>query len=208
MCALEIPLVIQDKIFVGPDIAIADPTWAAVTTAKSQTVGSLWYPHVYEKNRWRFTGNVLMPDPSCIPEMFGDTMLVNGTVFQVADVEARRYRIRLLNACQARFLNLQLYVADASRDGIIYSNKGVPLNAAGPQFLAIGTEGGFVPRPVAVPAVQPFTSAMLTNGLPNMLTAPAERWDLLVDFSGLAGQSVILYNDAPSPFPMGTAVND
>ena len=155
MCALEIPLVIQDKIFVGPDIAIADPTWAAVTTAKSQTVGSLWYPHVYEKNRWRFTGNVLMPDPSCIPEMFGDTMLVTGTVFPVADVEARRYRIRLLNACQARFLNLQL-----------------------------------------------------TNGLPNMLTAPAERWDLLVDFSGLAGQSVILYNDAPSPFPMGTAVND
>ena len=48
-------------------------------------------------------------------------MLVNGTVFPVANVEARRYRIRLLNACQARFLNLQLYVADARPDGITYN---------------------------------------------------------------------------------------
>ncbi len=84
----EIPLVVQDKVFVGPDIAIADPTWAAVTTAKSQNVGSLWYPHVYAKKEFRFTGNTLMPDPSCVPEMFGDTMLVNGTVFPAATGEA------------------------------------------------------------------------------------------------------------------------
>ena len=72
----------QDKVFVGQDIAIVDPTWANVTSPKSQGVGSLWYPHVYEKNRWKYTGNLLMPDPSCIPEMFGDTMLVTGTVFR------------------------------------------------------------------------------------------------------------------------------
>jgi len=204
----EIPLVVQDKIFVGPDIAIADPTWTAVTTPKSQTVGSLWYPHVYEKNRWKFTGNTAMPDPSCIPEMFGDTMLVNGTVFPVATVEARRYRFRLLNACQARFLNLQLYIADASKDGITYNTKGVPLNLPGPNFLAIGTEGGFLPNPVSVPAAQPFNAAMLTSGLPNLLTAPAERWDLIVDFAGLAGKSVILYTDAPAPFPMAAAGTD
>jgi FtsP/CotA-like multicopper oxidase with cupredoxin domain len=204
----EIPLVVQDKIFVGPDIAIADPTWSAVTTAKSQTVGSLWYPHVYEKNRWKFTGNTVMPDPSCIPEMFGDTMLVNGTVFPVASVEARRYRFRFLNACQARFLNLQLYIADASRDGVTFSNQGVPLNAPGPGFLVIGTEGGFLPKPVSVPATQPFNPGMLTAGLPSLLTAPAERWDFIVDFSGLAGQSVVLYTDAPAPFPMGDPRND
>ena len=204
----EIPLVIQDKIFVGPDIAIVDPTWSAVTRPKSQTVGSLWYPHVYEKNRWRFTGNVLMPDPSCIPEMFGDTMLVNGTVFPKATVEARRYRLRVLNACQARFLNLQLYVADASKDGITYSNGGIPLNLPGPNFTLIGTEGGFMPKPVVAPAVQPFNPLMTTNGLPNVLTAPAERWDLLVDFSAFVGKSLILYTDAPAPFPMGSPLTD
>jgi len=199
----EIPLVVQDKIFVGPDIAIADPTWMNVTTPKSQTVGSLWYPHVYEKSRWRFTGSVTMPDPSCIPEMFGDTMLVNGTAFPVANVEARRYRFRLLNACQARFLNLQLYLADASRDGITYNNKGVPINAGGPGFTMIGSEGGFLPQPVAVPGAQPFNPLMLTSGLSNMLFAPGERGDFLVDFAGQAGKSFILYTDAPAPFPMG-----
>jgi spore coat protein A, manganese oxidase len=204
----EIPLVVQDKIFVGPDIAMIDPTWMTVTTPKSQTVGSLWYPHVYEKNRWRFTGSVVMPDPSCIPEMFGDTMLMNGTVFPAATVEARRYRFRLLNACQARFLNLQLYVADASADGITYDNKDVPVNLPGPNFTVIGAEGGFLPQPVTVPAVNPFNPAMLTSGLPSMLAAPAERFDFLVDFSGFAGKSVILYTDAPAPFPVGDGRND
>src|SRR4029078_13686155 len=115
---------------------------------------------------------------------------------------------RLLNACQARFLNLQLYVADASKDGITYDNKGVPLNAAGPNFTLIGTEGGFMPKPVVAPAVQPFNPLMTTNGLPNVLTAPAERWDFLVDFSAFVGKSIILYNDAPAPFPLGSPLTD
>jgi spore coat protein A len=203
----EIPLVVQDKVFVGPDIAIADPLWTSLTTAKSQTVGSLWYPHTYEKNRWRFTGNTVMPDPSCIPEMFGDTMLVNGTVYPQVTVEARRYRFRMLNACQARFLNVQLYAADASRDGITY-NKSIPVNFPGPNFLVIGTEGGFLPNAVTVPSAQPFNPLMLTSGLPNMLMAPAERFDFLVDFSGQAGRSFILYTDAPAPFPFGDPRTD
>ena len=204
----EIPLVVQDKIFVGPNIATADPTWMTVTTAKSQTVGSLWYPHVYEKNRFKFTGNTVMPDPSCIPEMFGDTMLVNGTVFPKATVEARRYRIRFLNACNARFLNLQTYIADATPDGLTYNSKRVPINASGPGFLVLGTEGGFLPKPIVVPAVQPFNQAMLTSGNASMLMAPAERLDFILDFAGLAGKSVILYTDAPAPFPVGDPRND
>jgi len=43
----EIPIVIQDKIFVGSDIATKDPTWPGPTG-----VGSLWYPHAYEPDRW------------------------------------------------------------------------------------------------------------------------------------------------------------
>ena len=96
----EIPLVIQDKIFVGPDVAIVDPTWANVTSPKSQSVGSLWYPHVYEKSRWRSRATSMMPDPSCIPEMFGDTMLVNGTVFPVA--RSRRGAIGSVSSMRVR----------------------------------------------------------------------------------------------------------
>jgi spore coat protein A len=195
----EIPIVIQDKVFVGPNIAAADPTWPGPAAP-----GSLWYPHTYEPDRWQLAPPANPPDPSVVPEMFGDTMLANGTVYPRATVEARRYRLRVLNACQARFLNLQLYVDDGSPDGITLAG-GRPSNQAGPGFLVIGTEGGFLFTPVAVPANRPFDPATLGGSL---ITAPAERWDLLVDFSGFAGKRVILYNDAPAPFPGGDPVND
>jgi spore coat protein A len=200
----EIPLVIQDKIFVGADIATLDPTWPGPSTP-----GSLWYAHIYETNRWKSTTDVTkpsLPDPSCIPEYFGDTMLANGTVYPEANVEARRYRLRILNATQARFLNLQLYVDDGSADGITLNAKTLaPTNAAGPDFLVIGTEGGFLSKPVKVPSNIPFNPVTFRGSL---VTGPAERWDLLVDFSGFAGKRLILYTDAPAPFPMGDPRND
>jgi spore coat protein A len=190
----EIPIVIQDKIFVGPDLAITDPTYQGF-----RTPGSLWYQHIYERNRWRIAGNASggnfhPPDPSVIPEMFGDTMLANGTVYPQVTVEARRYRLRVLNACNARFLNLQLLVDDGSPNGITLNPAtGVATNAQGPYFLVLGTEGGFLPHPVS-------------NGI--LLTGPAERWDALVDFTGFGGRNLILYNDAPAPFPSGDPRND
>jgi spore coat protein A, manganese oxidase len=201
----EIPIIIQDKIFVNPDdIAAKDPTWHGPTE-----LGSLWYPHTYEPDRWELGPHPKHPDgppdPSVIPEMFGDTMLCNGTVYPEATVESRRYRLRILNACQARFLNLQLYVDDGSPDGITLDSNLRPTNAKGPDFFVLGTEGGFLPHPVHVASNQPFNPASLSGSL---ITAPAERWDLLVDFSGFAGKKVILYNDAPAPFPGGDPIND
>jgi spore coat protein A, manganese oxidase len=196
----EIPLVIQDKIFVGDDILTVDPTWTGASTP-----GSLWYAHTYEPDRWDLGAGVPLPDPSVVPEFFGDTMLANGTVFPKAIVEARRYRLRVLNACQARFLNLQLYVDDGSADGITLDSSMNPTNQKGPDFLVLGTEGGFLPRPVRVPSNRPFNQLTLGGSL---ITAPAERWDLLVDFAGFAGKKVILYSDAPAPFPGGDPRND
>jgi spore coat protein A len=40
------------------------------------------------------------------------------------------------------------------------------------------------------------------------VVAPAERPDIIVDFSRHRNQSIILYNDAPAPFPEGVPVND
>ncbi len=199
----EIPIVIQDKIFVGPNIDDKDPTWPG-----PKGVGSLWYPHKYERDRWQLGPHPLglPPNPSVIPEMFGDTMLGNGTVYPEATVEARRYRLRVLNACQARFLNLQLYVDDGSPDGITLNSHTLkPTNEDGPDFLVIGTEGGFLPHPVLVESNHPFNPNSLGGSL---VTAPAERWDLIVDFSGFAGKQIILYNDAPAPFPGGDPIND
>ncbi|VVB96552.1 Laccase [uncultured archaeon] len=199
----EIPIVIQDKIFVGQNILETDPTWTGLTNP-----GSLWYAHTYDTTRWEQGPAALapLPDPSVIPEFFGDTMLANGTVFPEATVEARRYRFRILNACQARFLNLQLYVDDGSPDGITLNPKTfTPTNNQGPDFLVLGTEGGFLPKPLLVSSNVTFNSKTLSGSL---ITAPAERWDLIVDFSGFAGQKIILYNDAPAPFPGGDPLND
>ena len=218
----EIPLVVQDKIFVGPNIAVTDPTWSAVSSAT--TPGSLWYAHVYERNRWKSAGNLAgggannltPPDPSCIPEFFGDTMLVNGTAFPKIAVEPRRYRLRFLNACNARFLNLQLYVADGSPDGITLNALGNPTNApalcnpdlatASAAVLQIGTEGGFLPHPALIPTNVPFNPLLPLKS--SLVVAPAERPDIIIDFSRHRNQSIILYNDAPAPFPVGAPVND
>ena len=205
----EAPLIFQDKIFVPLNIALVDPTW------KWGAPGDLWYAHIYEHQRWTIGGNkgggsannLAMPDPSVIPEFFGDTMLTNGLVYPTMKVEPRRYRFRVLNACNARFLNLNLYIRDASIDGITLNNKGLVTNAAGPVMTQIASEGGFLPSPVTLnkPPL-PVNLATMTG---NLLMAPAERADLLVDFSALpVGTKLILYNDAPAPFPGGKIYND
>ena len=220
----EIPLVIQDKIFVGPDIKSKDPLWSSIVQKAATRPGSLWYAHTYEANqangtgRWDLAPNGLpLPDPSVVPEFFGDTMLVNGTTFPEAKVQARRYRLRFLNACNARFLNLQLYIDDGSPNGITLNANGIPTNqpfvnaATGDaSWLQIGTEGGFLSKPAKIPSNVPL---IYTNGplvdQQSLVVAPAERPDVIVDFSSVPpGTKVILYSDSPSPFPRGDDRND
>jgi spore coat protein A, manganese oxidase len=209
---LELPIVVQDKIFVGPNIFTVDPSWTGLSSP-----GSLWYAHQYEADEGPNPGGP-PPEISVVPEYFGDTMLANGTVYPEVTVEARRYRLRILNACNSRFLNLQLYIDDGSANGITLNNKGNPTNqpalnaaAANPQghatsnFLVLGTEGGFLPKPAFVPSNAPFNGT--TSG-GSLLLAPAERSDLLFDFSRHTGQKLILYTDAPAPFPDGDETND
>jgi spore coat protein A len=223
----ELPLVIQDKIFVGPGINSTDPNsswktdpnWKDIVAPIAQQPGSLWYAHEYETPaRWdQGPTSRTLPNPSVIPEFFGDTMLVNGTAYPTANVEPRRYRLRLLNACSARFLNLQLYVADTSSNGITLDGNGKPTNdkflsklyggtgSGSPQLLQIGTEGGFLANPALIPTNLPFDPDRMTGSL---VVAPAERPDIIIDFSAMAGKKIILYNDAPAPFPMGDPLND
>ncbi len=190
-------LVFQDKIFVSANTAKADPTW--YNSLPNSRPGDLWYAHVYDTAMYGPLGPAPAgppPNPSCVPEFFGDTILVNGTVYPYLEVEQRQYRFRLLNACQAKFLNPRLVYAK----GTTFPDSTEPkTNAAGPPFIQIGTEGGFLPAPAMV------------NGpnQPLLLVAPAERADLIVDFRNVpAGSILILYTDAPSPEPGGDPGND
>ncbi len=85
---------------------------------------------------------------------------------------------------------------------------------AGPDWIQIANEGGFLPAPAVVPA-QPTTWITDPTRFDvgnvdkhSMLLAPAERSDVIVDFSRFAGQTLILYNDAPAAFPARVANYD
>jgi FtsP/CotA-like multicopper oxidase with cupredoxin domain len=85
---------------------------------------------------------------------------------------------------------------------------GVPDPAtAGPTFIQIGTEGGFLPAPVELPNLPIGWNFDQTNfdfGNVNqgtLILGTAERADVVVNFTTYAGKTLILYNDAPAPFP-------
>jgi len=107
-------------------------------------------------------------------------------------------------ACTEVALN-PVEVAAALDDTTIFPT---PLaGTEGPSWIQIGTEGGFLPTPVVVPP-QPTTwvndPTVFNAGnvdQHSLLIAPAERADVIVDFSAFAGQTLILYNDAPAAFP-------
>ncbi len=189
-------LVFQDKIFVSSDTVASDPDWFNVVN--NSRLGDLWYPHIYDPFRYELAPGGEPPDPSAVPEFFADTILVNGSVYPYLEVEPRQYRFRLLNACNARFLNPRLVYADPNNLTEPHLLAGQP-DRPGPGFIQLGTEGGFLPKPV------------MLNGpaQPQLLLAPAERADLIVDFRNVdVGSRLILYNDASAPYPGGDDRND
>ncbi len=87
---------------------------------------------------------------------------------------------------------------------------GVPDSAsAGPVMVQIGTEGGFLPNPVVIPPTPTNYNynrrdiVVLNIASHGLLLGPAERADVVVDFSQAPASctNVILYNDAPAPVP-------
>jgi FtsP/CotA-like multicopper oxidase with cupredoxin domain len=79
--------------------------------------------------------------------------------------------------------------------------------AAGPPFIQIGSEGGLLPKVAVIPPapiVYEYNRRSITvlNVFTHaLMLGPAERADVIVDFTGRSGQTLILYNDAPAPVP-------
>jgi FtsP/CotA-like multicopper oxidase with cupredoxin domain len=110
------------------------------------------------------------------PEFFGNTIMVNGNTWPFLEVEQRRYRFRLLDGSDSRFL-----ILDFS-------------NITGVEVWAIGNEGGFLETPV---------NLTVTNGN-RLLMGPAERADLIVDFTNVPLGNYVLGNVGPDePFAGG-----
>jgi FtsP/CotA-like multicopper oxidase with cupredoxin domain len=245
-----------------------------------------------------------IPNPSGVPESFMDTPLVNGNAYPYLTVQPTLVRFRILNACNDRFLNLQIYQVSSIINAIKITGGGsgyasaptvtltggggtgavatatvtggivtainllsvgsgyatvpavtiaapggggttatatatiytgltevgmLPANAGtwpadyptadgrsggfpdpalrGPALIQIGTEGGFLPAPALItnrPVGFDYNRRSITvlNVLEKAcMLGPAERADVLVDFTNFAGKTLILYNDSPAPVP-------
>lgn len=148
----EIPLVFQDRKF--------------------NEDGSMYYP----------TGDDLesdeeLPEPSIVPQFYGDVSTVNGKAWPRLSVEPRQYRLRMLNGANSRYYRLKL------RE---YDEQSGETGGDGPAFVQIGTDGGLFSEPVE-------HDGRLELG-------SAQRADVLVDFSDYAGETLLVHDDAPAMY--------
>ncbi len=147
------------------------------------TTGQLFFPaDSYGGLLW--TPN---PDhPYWVPEFVGDTIVVNGKAWPYFNVAPQRYRFLFLNGSNARTYELFLLNQTAG---------GTP----GPVFWQIGTDGGYLNKPVKVDPNDPVMPMKLT-------LMPGERADVIIDFTGLApGTTLLLRNTGRTPYPKGTS---
>jgi FtsP/CotA-like multicopper oxidase with cupredoxin domain len=121
----------------------------------------------------KLTGQLIHKTDPDVMEAFPPFTVVNGKVWPVLDIQPTTYRFRVLNGSNARTYRLVLL------------HDGEP---ALERIAQIGTDHGLLRAPAPVPS----------DGL---VLAPAERADLLVDFSDLGPESELtLLNTAAAPF--------
>jgi FtsP/CotA-like multicopper oxidase with cupredoxin domain len=202
--------------------------WPPAKDVKYPPIANPYYDANCDPNVQPFCEPALIPSTPNVSvgmEAFNDTPIVNGTAYPTTTVDPKAYRYRVLNAANDRFWNLSWYVADpttgtlsevalkpaevaaAQTDPVVTPTPDETKSPKGPSWVQIGTEGGFLPAPVVVPA-QPTTWITDPTRFDvgnvdqhSLLLAPAERADAIVDFSQYRGKTLILYNDAPAAFP-------
>jgi len=211
--------------------------WPPAKDAKYPPIANPYYDPGCDPNIQPFCEPAQIPSTPNVSvgmEAFNDTPIVNGTAYPTTTVDPKAYRYRILNAANDRFWNLQWYVADpttgtlsevalkpaevaaAQTDPTVVPTPDTTATKSpvGPSWVQIGTEGGFLPAPVVVPN-QPITWISDPTRFDwgnvdkhSLLLAPAERADVIVDFSQYQGKTLILYNDAPAAFPARQANMD
>jgi len=135
----ELPCVIQDRIL-NPDETTIDYASGMLTLVSDEAGGR--------------------------PEFLGNTIFVNGHPSPTISLERRVWRLRILNASNARTIALSLCDPDAVStvtQKIWYSEL----------LRIVGTDGGLVSQSVAL------------NDTGTLVIAPAQRRDVLIDLSAV-----------------------
>ncbi len=111
-------------------------------------------------------------------EYYGNSVSVNGKLWPYLSVEPRKYRFRFVNGSNARSYAMKL---------VDQANQ-----SSGPAFYQIGSDAGFLENTAILN--DPTDSSSPRLGL-----LPAERADVIIDFSKYAGHSFVLMNNQLDP---------
>ena len=100
-------------------------------------------------------------------------MVVNGKIWPKYYVEPRKYRLRLTNGCDSRYLVLQFYEVPAGATDFEDAIKKL-------DFAVIGGDQGL---------------ASSTTIVDTLLFEPGSRYDIIIDFASVShGNRVIMKN--------------
>jgi FtsP/CotA-like multicopper oxidase with cupredoxin domain len=181
----EIPIVIQDRSF--------------------NDDGELFYPasrEFFDGFTGPYTpdfvtgGDMSDISPAWNPEAFFNVMVVNGVSWPTMDVAPARYRLRLLNGCNSRFLNLALHELDSEGNFV----QEIP-------FYQIGADQGFLPQVVKIQTGEatplPGATQLASDPDQALLMGLAERADVIVDFSQLADGAIVRMVNTAADAPFG-----
>jgi spore coat protein A len=100
-------------------------------------------------------------------------MLVNAKIWPKQSVEPRRYRLRLLNACDSRFLVVKFLAVNATTTDT--------LGGQGVTYTVIGADQGLLNTPI--------------SAVSRSVIAPGNRLDIVIDFGSYKGKRIIMAND-------------
>jgi spore coat protein A len=137
------------------------------------TDGQLYFPNV----------GINPEHPFWIPELVGDTIVANGKVWPFLNVEPRRYRFLFINGSNAR--TYEMFIVNPVT------------KVMGPPIWQIGTDGGYLDAPVMIDPNAPKPA------ITKLAIMPGERADVIIDFAGFAGQTLLLRNTGRTPYPKG-----
>jgi spore coat protein A len=133
--------------------------------------GEFEIPIVIQDREFNPDGSLFYP-PTIQNAFKGDRIVVNGKVWPFLNVKQGKYRFRFLNGSQSREYSLRL-------ENLADPGQVIP-------FTLIGTDVGLISAPISLDTIG--------------IIAPAERFDVVVDFSGFApGTEIVMRNDELTP---------
>ena len=190
----EVPIVIQDRTFTPQGQLFFPDNRAYFEGLNKKKKNNDMALDISFTPQTAAGGEVSDVAPIWNPEFFGNTMVVNGTTWPFYKVAPAKYRLRLLNGCNARTLILKMIDSDSLttlQTAFTPESDNAILAEQALKFFQIGSDGGLLPGR-AVP-------------LKTIRMMPAERADVILDFSKLPHGSVLyMINEGPDePFGGG-----